>query len=145
MDDFFIDHKPCKIDAKDRISIPASMRPLLGEEFIASRGVKNSIALYPMEVWRKMVNDIMSKANQKNRRILELYFSANAERLSLDGQGRLKLNERLKEHAGLVGEKQAEIFGNNDKIEIWNCALFSKELEAVENVNISDLLDECGI
>lgn len=145
MDEYFVSHKTHKIDSKGRISIPANMRASLGQEFIVSRGVNKCLALYPMEVWKEMINNILSKVSQKKRRALELYYSANAEKMSLDGQGRLYLNEELRGQVDLLGETQAEIFGNNNKIEIWNCDLFRKELESVEEEDIADILDEYGI
>ncbi|MDE6470468.1 MAG: hypothetical protein K2L19_05555 [Eubacterium sp.] len=145
MTEYFVGHRTHKIDAKGRISIPANMRTALGQEFIVSRGVNKCLALYPMEVWNEMINEILSKVNQKKRRALELHFSANAEKMSLDGQGRLMLNPDLRAQVELLDESQAEIFGNNKKIEIWNCALFRKELESVEDVEIEDILDEYGI
>ena len=98
-----------------------------------------------MEVWVEMINNILEKVSQKKRRALELHFSANAEKMSLDGQGRLLLNENLRSQVDLLGESQAEIFGNNKRIEIWNCELFKKELESVEEAEIEDILDEYGI
>lgn len=145
MTEYFVGHKTHKIDAKGRISIPANMRTSLGQEFIVSRGVNKCLALYPMEVWNEMINEMLSKVNQKKRRALELYFSANAEKMSLDGQGRLTLNPELRSQVELLDETQAEVFGNNKKIEIWNCDLFRKELESVEDVEIVDILDEYGI
>ena len=145
MDEYFVSHKTHKIDAKGRISIPANMRASLGQEFIVSRGVNKCLALYPMEVWKELINSILEKVSQKKRRALELYYSANAEKMSLDGQGRHYLNEELRKQVDLLGETQAEVFGNNNKIEIWNCDLFRKELESVEEVDIADILDEYGI
>lgn len=145
MNEYFVSHKTHKIDAKGRISIPANMRASLGQEFIVSRGVNKCLALYPMEVWKEMINNILQKVSQKKRRALELYYSANAEKMSLDGQGRLYLNEELRKQVDLLGETQAEVFGNNNKIEIWNCDLFKKELESIEEVDIADILDEYGI
>lgn len=145
MNEYFVSHKTHKIDSKGRISIPANMRASLGQEFIVSRGVNKCLALYPMEVWKEMINNILQKVSQKKRRALELYYSANAEKMSLDGQGRLYLNEELRKQVDLLGETQAEVFGNNNKIEIWNCDLFKKELESIEEVDIADILDEYGI
>lgn len=145
MNEYFVSHKTHKIDSKGRISIPANMRASLGQEFIVSRGVNKCLALYPMEVWKEMINNILQKVSQKKRRALELYYSANAEKMSLDGQGRLYLNEELRKQVELLGETQAEVFGNNNKIEIWNCDLFKKELESIEEVDIADILDEYGI
>ena len=144
MDELFVNHKTHKIVAKGRISIPADMRANLGQEFIASRGFGKCLALYPMDEWNRFMKEI-STINQKKRKKLEFYFSANAEKMSLDGQGRLLLNENLRRQVGLLGQKEAEVFGNNRRIEIWNCDLFYEQLNGIDEEEVEDILDEYGI
>ncbi len=145
MDEYFVSHKAYKIDAKGRISIPANMRTALGNEFIASRGVGKCLALYPMEKWNAFMASIQEKVTQSDRKKLQFYFSANAEKLSLDGQGRVLLNEALRKQVNLFGETQAEIFGNNDHIEIWNCDLFNEQLNSINEQDVEGILDSYGI
>lgn len=145
MDEYFVGHKAHKIDSKGRISIPSNMRALLGQEFIASRGFGKCLALYPIEEWNTFMKRIHEEVNQKDRKRLEFYFSANAEKMSLDGQGRLLLNENLRRQVDLIGEEQAEIFGNNKRIEIWKCALFNEQLNSIDDQEVEDILDEYGI
>lgn len=143
-DVLFVNHKTHKIDAKGRISIPAEMRPNLGKEFIASRGFGKCLALYPMEEWNLFMGKIR-QIHQKKRKKLEFYFCANAEKMSLDGQGRILLNENLRRQVGLIGEDKAEVFGNNRRIEIWNCDLFNEQLSSMDEDEVEDILDEYGI
>lgn len=145
MDEYFVGHKAYKIDAKGRISIPANMRASLGQEFIASRGFGKCLALYPMEEWNEFMNKIRTTVNQKKRKQLEFFFSANAEKMSLDGQGRLLLNEDLRRQVELLDQKEAEVFGNNKRIEIWNCDLFNEQLNSIDEQEVEDILDEYGI
>lgn len=145
MNEYFVGHKAYKIDAKGRISIPANMRASLGQEFIASRGVDKCLALYPMDEWQSFMQKIIETVNQKERKILELHFAANAEKMSLDGQGRLLLNENLRKQVNLENETMAEVFGNNKRIEIWNCDLFNARLNAYNEQDVEDILDKYGI
>ena len=145
MDEYFVGHRAYKIDAKGRISIPANMRAALGQEFIASRGFGKCLALYPMEEWNEFMNKIRTTVNQKKRKQLEFFFSANAEKMSLDGQGRLLLNENLRRQVELFDQNEAEIFGNNKRIEIWNCDLFNEQLNSIDEQEVEDILDEYGI
>lgn len=145
MESYFVSHKAYKIDAKGRISIPANMRADLGQEFIASRGVGKCLALYPMDEWNAFMQKIHEKVNQKKRKQLEFFFSANAEKLSLDGQGRLLLNENLRKQVDLENEDMAIVFGNNSRIEIWNCDLFYEQLYSITEQEVEDILDESGI
>lgn len=145
MTEYFVGHKPHKIDQKGRISIPANMRASLGSEFIVSRGFGKCLALYPMDEWRIFIAKILDKVSQKERKQLEFYFSANASKMSLDGQGRLQLNDDLRSQAELTDATEAEVFGNNRRIEIWNCDLFKAQLEAIDEKTVEDILDKYGI
>ncbi|MBQ7202920.1 MAG: hypothetical protein IJS03_02755 [Eubacterium sp.] len=138
----FMGHKTNKIDAKGRISIPANMRGDLGAEFVASRGFGKCLALFPIDEWDEFMKNIHENVNHKKRKQLELFFLANAEKMSLDGQGRLLLNEELRRQVDLLGEAQAEVFGNGRRIEIWNCEQFKAELSQITVDEVEDILDE---
>lgn len=145
MTEYFVGHKVHKIDAKGRISIPANMRASLGSEFIASRGFGKCLALYPMDEWQAFMQKILETVTQNDRKKLEFYFAANAEKMSLDGQGRLLLNDNLRKQVDLENEDEAEVFGNNKRIEIWNCALFNEQLNSIDDKTVEDILDRYGI
>ena len=145
MEEFFVGHKLHKIDNKGRISIPANMRAGLGQEFIASRGFGKCIALFPLEEWNAFLKRIHDDVNQSDRKQLEFFFLANAEKLSLDGQGRLLLNETLRKQASLLDEDKAEVFGNNRRIEIWNCELFAQQLSSIDEAAIESILDKYNL
>ena len=144
-EELFVGHKTHKIDAKGRISIPANMRSALGNEFIASRGIGKCLALYPMKEWAEFMNKIRKTVNQKERKQLEFFFSANAEKMSLDGQGRLLLNDDLRRQVDILNQTQAEIFGNINRIEIWNCELFANELNQISEQDVENIIDKYGI
>ncbi|MBE6719789.1 MAG: division/cell wall cluster transcriptional repressor MraZ [Ruminococcaceae bacterium] len=133
-----------KIDAKGRISIPANMRGELGTEFVASRGTGKCLALYPLDEWDEFMESI-EKVNHKKRKQLKLFFLSSAERMSLDGQGRLLLNEELRKSVDLLGESEAVVFGNGTKVEIWNCRQFAQEVGGISVEEVEDILDEFDI
>lgn len=145
MTEYFVGHRVHKIDSKGRISIPSNMRSSLGNEFIASRGFGKCLALYPMDEWQGFMQKILETVNQNDRKKLEFYFAANAEKMSLDGQGRLLLNDNLRKQVDLENEDEAEVFGNNKRIEIWNCALFNEQLNSIDDKMVEDILDRYGI
>ena len=141
----FVGHRTHKIDSKGRISIPANMRAALGQEFIVSRGTGKCLALYPMEEWNDFMEKIRTQVNQKDRKRLEFFYAANAEKMSLDGQGRLLLNESLRRQVALLDKEEAEVFGDINRIEIWNCDLFYEQLNSITEQEVEDILDEHGI
>ncbi|UCH11316.1 MAG: division/cell wall cluster transcriptional repressor MraZ [Fidelibacterota bacterium] len=110
------------IDAKGRVNIPAKMRkalnPVNDRTFVATRGSDPCIILYPVEVWRQIEEKLI---NLSKRRALHRYYTRNfvrhAEALQYDQQGRVALPAGLIRYAGI--EKDAEIVGMIDHIEIW--------------------------
>ncbi len=126
-----------KIDSKNRIAIPASMRSFLGQEFVISKGFGEYIALYPMHEWNAYLTKVKnSKLPTTRKEYIARKISAGADRTSLDSQGRVVLPERLRKYAHLFDESEAEIIGNINHIEIW------KVTEADDDENIGDLIDE---
>lgn len=144
MDDFFVGHKLHKIDNKGRISIPANMRTGLGQEFVVSRGIGNCVTLFPIEEWKLFLEKIRA-VSQSDRKRLEFFFLASAEKMSLDGQGRLMLNEDLRRHAGLLNDDKAEVFGNNNRVEIWNSDVFNQQFNSFDLAEIESILDKNNI
>lgn len=141
----YIGQKTYKIDAKGRISIPPEMRAGLGENFVASLGSGESLALYTIEDWESFMQKVDSIPNVDEREMLQFYYRANAEKLSLDGQGRLFMNEQLRERAFLKGEKEAVIFGNGEIIEIWNKAKFEAKYSSIKPADVRSILSQYGI
>ena len=141
----FVSHRTHKIDSKGRISIPANMRAALGQDFIVSRGTGKCLALYPMEEWNDFMEKIRTQVNQKDRKRLEFFYAANAEKMSLDGQGRLLLNESQRRQVALLDAEEAVVFGDINRIEIWNCDLFYEQLNSITEQEVEDILDEHGI
>ena len=140
----FMGNRTNKIDAKGRISIPANMRSDLGTEFVASRGFGKCLALYPLDEWDEFMDSI-HRVNHKKRKQLEFFFLANAEKMSLDGQGRLLLNDDLRKAVDLDGQETAVVFGKGRHIEIWNCDQFTAELNQITVDEVEDIIDEFDI
>ena len=121
-----------QIDAKGRISLPASFRR--GHEtepFILVRTRPDALALYPDESW----NEVQSALREMVRRNTAygpqlLSVTAHASEVSLDKQGRILIPDRLRQSVGLGSE--ALIVGAINRIEIWEPARF------VESTSVTD-------
>lgn len=137
-DNYVFGTKVHKIDSKNRIAIPASMRSFLGQEFVISMGLGEYIAIYPMHEWNSYLTKIKnSKLPTTRKEYIARRVSAGAERTTLDAQGRVVLSEKLQKYAHIFNEHEAEVIGNINHIEIWKV----KEEEEF-NESIGDLMDE---
>lgn len=130
------------LDVKNRIIVPAKLRSLLGEEFVISRGMENTISLYTLEKWEQL-NTKLSKLSvtKKSHRLLTRFFLSGASELSHDKMGRILIPKSLKEFAKL--EKECIFIGVGDHIELWNKQAWEAYMD--ENLDeFDDMIEEIG-
>lgn len=114
-----------KTDEKGRVFIPASFRKLIQHANLDSLILRKDIfqqclVLYPENVWNKMVDAITQRTNpfdSKGRAALR-GFVAGAEKIGIDGNGRILIPRRYLESADIQNE--VRFIGMDDSIEIWN-------------------------
>lgn len=143
MDNYLYGYRVHKLDAKSRVAIPANMRGRLGEEFVASLGLGDFVALYPQDQWEALLEKVQnSKLSGEKKKTLSMYLIASADKMSLDSQGRILLSDRLKNKVNLAGEKEAVVFGNINHIEIWNSAMFEEQVSSIDKNEVISIMDE---
>lgn len=114
-----------KTDEKGRVFVPATFRKLLQQANLDSLILRKDIfqqclVLYPENVWDAMVDAIAERTNpfdSKGRAAMR-GFVAGAERISIDGNGRILIPRRYLESADIQGE--VRFIGMDDSIEVWN-------------------------
>lgn len=114
-----------KTDEKGRVFVPATFRKLLQQANLDSLILRKDIfqqclVLYPENVWDAMVDAIAERTNpfdSKGRAAMR-GFVAGAEKISMDGNGRILIPRRYLESADIQGE--VRFIGMDDSIEIWN-------------------------
>ncbi len=109
------------LDTKDRVFIPAKFRDELGKEFYITRKFDTYLSVYTADEWDAYVDKISSLPESDAEELQEFLLGA-AQKCEPDANGRILLDPRLKEHAGIertlrfVGAgKQIRIFAE----EIW--------------------------
>ena len=143
MDNYLYGYRVHKLDAKSRVAIPAHMRGRLGEEFVASLGLGDFVALYPQDQWEALLEKVQnSKLSGEKKKTLSMYLIASADKMSLDSQGRILLSDRLKNKVNLAGEKEAVVFCNINHIEIWNSTMFEEQVSSIDKNEVIEIMDE---
>jgi len=114
-----------KTDEKGRVFVPSAFRKVLQkegeEELVLRRDIfENCLVLYPKSVWNARVDAVRARTNPFDRRQMQglRLFTADAENITLDSNGRMLIPRRYLEHAGIKGEVRFN--GMDDTIEIWN-------------------------
>lgn len=106
------------LDAKGRVTIPARLRELLGDRFIATRGLDNCIFLYPLDEWQNIEDKMRTLPFTRAdvRSFMRKFLSAASE-LELDKQGRTVLPSNLRDYANIFVD--IIIIGVGTRVEIW--------------------------
>ena len=137
----FMGEFTCKIDDKGRFMLPAKFREILqNDEFVITRGLDNSIDLFPSSEWTNIENELrkLKRTDSKHRAYQRFVLSA-ATKLTVDNQGSVNLPNSLVEHAKI--NKTLIVTGMVDKIEIWAEEVWKEYIEKTE-ASIEDIVDE---
>lgn len=120
------------LDDKQRLAIPKRLRDAMGEtelrELYVAPEVGRSLSVFSPRTFERRAARIeeLSTARSSVANYLRLYYS-QAERVELDGQGRVRLPERLVEFAQL--RQDVVLLGVHDHIEIWDSAVWNEFLK----------------
>lgn len=107
------------IDTKGRIIIPAKFREELGETMVVTRGLDGCLALYTMNQWKQVVDNLRKLPTTKREaRIYTHMIMSKAAECDVDNQGRIRIPSHLTLDAHI--EKHCVVVGVNDHVEIWD-------------------------
>jgi MraZ protein len=135
----FVSHYMLRLDAKGRVSVPASFRAVLARDGF------DGLYCYPaldrpaldaggnalMAEIEALIGSFSPYSEEREQFSLALY--GTSETLKVDGEGRVMLTDTLKSHAGIAGA--VTFVGLGHKFRIWEPGRFRAELaEATEKV-----------
>ena len=142
----FIGEYQHSIDEKGRLAVPVKFRPKLAKGAVVTRGLDQSLFLFPMAEWEQLAQRLskMSIA-QANSRAFARLMLAGAMDVSLDRQGRIILPEYLRSYAKMG--KQLVLAGLYNRIELWDKAIWQRYKVATEKNStvIAEQLTDLGI
>ena len=107
------------LDDKKRVAVPKRLRDDFGETelncLMIAPGTERSLVVYSIPGFELFAAKLKAEGN--HQKYLRLFYSA-AERVDLDGQGRVRIPDRLAEYAGL--KRDADLLGVQDHAELWD-------------------------
>lgn len=125
-----------QLDDKGRLALPAPFRAHLGEHCYLVFGDSKCINVVPADVFETMAEQLMARVErgeltmQRQRAV-----SSSASLVTVDKQGRVSIDDKLREYAGLTTESRVVVTGNFKVIEIWSPERF----ERIRDEGTSDL------
>ena len=130
------------IDAKSRLFIPAKLREELGETFHLTSGQDGCLWVFSDESWEAFMAKLRELPYSQVKRLR--YMFANAADCTPDGQGRILIPAKLREHAAL--DKEVIINGSFDRLEIWSAARWAEiKREALSSGDWERAMEEMGL
>ena len=124
---------PAKMDDKNRLFVPAKLRPELGEAFFVTLGVNcghRCLTVYTAADWQVLEANYNALPISQRGAATSLIFM-NAAECSPDKQFRFSLTQFLLDYAGI--QREAVIVGRAGQAEIWD----ANEFAAFEAENLT--------
>ena len=127
----FVGSHERQLDDKGRLALPAVFRTQLGEHCYLAKGTDKCIEVIPSEQFEADAAEAMEAARRGDTsRHVRRSLAASAALVAFDKQGRMKVDDALREYAEIPLDSTVRITGNFDRIEIWEPAR-QRALEAV--------------
>jgi MraZ protein len=137
-----------KVDAKGRVSIPASFRRVLERADPAWRegmppnlvivygpAAQKYLECYTIEAIDEVDDQIASLIRgTPKRQMLERMFYGQSHPTNVDETGRLVLPQKLREKIGLTAGSEAYFLSTGDTFQIWNPKTFAAEEAATADL-----------
>lgn len=109
-----------QLDERGRVALPPSYRGELGDHCYLFFGDDGCVSVRSVESFEAEAAEMVakSKRGELSRNRLRA-FAASASQAAIDKQGRITLDARLRDHAGLALQAAVVVLGNIDQIELW--------------------------
>jgi len=109
-----------QLDDKGRLALPAPFRSQLGETCYLSFGTDQCVDVVPADQFEQMAAQLMSRVERGEISLAQQrVVSGSASVVTVDKQGRVNLDENLRNYAGLRTNQGVVVSGNFTKVEIW--------------------------
>jgi MraZ protein len=113
----------CSLDEKGQLTLPRALRDQLGgsDTVLVSPGPDKCLWLTNQPHLERLGERLeQSHANENDVRVFKRLYFAQTEKLSVNGEGRVAIPERLGQFAGL--HQEVVLVGIDDHFEVWDSA-----------------------
>ena len=101
--------------------MPASFRPRLEPRCYLSIGRDKCVDVLTAEAFEDVARDAVEKVRRGDMdRNQQRALASNTFEVVVDAQGRINIDEKLREYAGLTLNSKVVVSGSFDRVEIWD-------------------------
>lgn len=110
-----------QLDPKGRLALPAPFRPRLEPRCYLAFGQDKCVDILTAEAFELVARDALEKVRSGEMdRNQQRALAANTVEVVVDAQGRINVEEKLREYAGLSLAARVIVAGSFDRVEIWD-------------------------
>lgn len=116
-----------QLDDKGRLALPSAFRDRFGDTAYLAYGEQRCIDVFPADAFEAMAEELMRQVRDKEISInRQRAFAHSARQVSLDKQGRVTVDERLRSYAQLTPGSKVIVSGNLDRVELWSPEVYEE-------------------
>ena len=114
-----------QLDDKGRLALPASFRGELGERCYLSLGDDGCVTIREASEFEAHARELIEAEKRGTlTRTRRRAIAVTSTLVSIDKQGRITLEEKVRQHAGLQLNAAVKVAGTFDAIEVWRPSRF---------------------
>ena len=125
------------LDSKDRLTVPARYRQVLGDRFYITKGFEKCLIVLTETSFSAMYLSLEDKSlTDPKARELRRYIFSNAYDLDIDNAGRVLIPRDLRAAVNITGE--VILVGAGNYAEVWAPDEWSKNSQLLEDETIAE-------
>jgi MraZ protein len=114
-----------QLDEKGRLALPSAFRALLDDTCYLSMGDDRCVNVYSRTEFERMANDLMARVRDGEITLnRQRALAHSASLVTLDRQGRVTIDDKLRTYARLETSSKVIVSGNLDRAEVWSAELY---------------------
>ena len=110
----------CKVDEKGRFIVPSPIREQVESEGQAVKGPEESILLYSMKEWERVLERTKATLDEEQSRLFMHFVVSEAGTSEIDKAGRILIPGRLRKLVPLEDDGEIILVGLYHRMELWN-------------------------
>ena len=131
------------VDAKGRVFVPVKFRDELGSAIYISCSFSGCVTVFTEKSWTELSEKILNALPAINGEAAKRSIFRRTQSAELDSGGRILLNTKVREFAGI--DKNAVIVGMGDRIEIWSAERYEQLIAEEDMDEIKTLFANYGM
>ena len=115
------------LDDKGRLALPSAFRALLEDSCYLVFGEDRCVNVFARQDFERVANDVMEQVRRGEMTLARQRALAHSATLvTLDKQGRVTIDEKLRTYARLAPGSRVMVSGNLDRAEVWSEELYER-------------------